>query len=109
MTKRVVVIEGEDVAPEAVRPTVQLVDQLGLDIEWVRPPVGENGIFEHFPRLTVVHVEADAGWVPCWLQRMEQHHEFSGNAEQPRSEDASDRVLQAQRLRRLPWRRDDAA
>ena len=39
------------------------------------------GVFEHFPRLTVVHVEADAGWVPYWLQRMEQHYEFSGNAE----------------------------
>jgi predicted TIM-barrel fold metal-dependent hydrolase len=41
------------------------------------------GIFERFPRLTVVHVEADAGWVPYWLQRMEQHWDFSGNAEHP--------------------------
>jgi predicted TIM-barrel fold metal-dependent hydrolase len=41
------------------------------------------GVFEHFPRLAVVHVEADAGWVPYWLQRMEQHWEFSGNAEHP--------------------------
>ena len=42
-----------------------------------------GGVFERFPRLTVVHVEADAGWVPYWLQRMEQHYEFSGNAEHP--------------------------
>jgi len=41
------------------------------------------GVFEHFPRLTVVHVEADAGWLPYWLQRMEQHYEFSSNAEHP--------------------------
>jgi predicted TIM-barrel fold metal-dependent hydrolase len=41
------------------------------------------GVFEHFPRLTVVHVEADAGWAPYWVQRMEQHWEFSGNAEHP--------------------------
>jgi len=41
------------------------------------------GVFEKFPKLTVVHVEADAGWVPYWLQRMEQHYEFSGNAEHP--------------------------
>jgi predicted TIM-barrel fold metal-dependent hydrolase len=41
------------------------------------------GVFEHFPRLTVVHVEADAGWLPYWLQRMEQHYDFSGNAEHP--------------------------
>jgi predicted TIM-barrel fold metal-dependent hydrolase len=30
-----------------------------------------------------VHVEADAGWVPYLLQRMEQHWDFSGNAEHP--------------------------
>ena len=30
-----------------------------------------------------MHVEADAGWLPYWLQRMEQHCEFSGNAEHP--------------------------
>src|SRR5215475_5867860 len=36
---RVVVIEGEDAAPEAVRPTVALLDRLGLDLEWVRPPI----------------------------------------------------------------------
>jgi len=38
---RVVVIEGEDAAPEAVRPTIGLVDRLGLDIEWVRPDVDD--------------------------------------------------------------------
>jgi isocitrate/isopropylmalate dehydrogenase len=42
--KRVVVIEGEDAAPEAVRPTIALVDRLSLDIEWVHPPVGESGL-----------------------------------------------------------------
>ena len=31
--KRVVVIEGEDAAPEAVRPTVELIDRLKLDLE----------------------------------------------------------------------------
>jgi predicted TIM-barrel fold metal-dependent hydrolase len=41
------------------------------------------GVYERFPQLRVVHVEADAGWVPYWLQRMEQHFEFSGNAEHP--------------------------
>lgn len=41
------------------------------------------GVFERFPRLTVVHVEADAGWLPYLLQRMEQHYDFSGNAEHP--------------------------
>ena len=41
------------------------------------------GVVERHPRLRVVHVEADAGWLPYWLQRMEQHWEFSGNAEHP--------------------------
>ena len=39
------------------------------------------GIFERFPDLKVLHVEADGGWTPYWLQRMEQHWDFSGNAE----------------------------
>ena len=39
------------------------------------------GIFEKFPQLKVIHVEGDGGWTPYWLQRMEQHREFSGNAE----------------------------
>jgi predicted TIM-barrel fold metal-dependent hydrolase len=39
------------------------------------------GIFEKFPKLKVIHVEGDGGWTPYWLQRMEQHWSFSGNAE----------------------------
>ena len=42
--KRVVVIEGEDAAPEAVRPTLAVVDALGLPIEWLHPPVGQAGV-----------------------------------------------------------------
>ena len=41
------------------------------------------GVIERHPELSVVHVEADAGWLPYWLQRMEQHWDFSGNAEHP--------------------------
>ena len=41
------------------------------------------GVVERHPLLKIVHVEADAGWLPYWLQRMEQHWEFSGNAEHP--------------------------
>lgn len=41
------------------------------------------GIPELFPKLTIVHVEADCGWLPYWLQRMEQHWDFSGKAEHP--------------------------
>jgi isocitrate/isopropylmalate dehydrogenase len=39
--KRVVCIPGEDAAPEAFEPTVELVSRMKLGIEWLRPPVGE--------------------------------------------------------------------
>jgi predicted TIM-barrel fold metal-dependent hydrolase len=39
------------------------------------------GVFEKLPKLKVIHVEGDGGWTPYWLQRMEQHWNFSGNAE----------------------------
>lgn len=41
--KRVCVIEGEDASPEAVQPTIKMIDQLALGIEWVYPPVGGLG------------------------------------------------------------------
>ena len=41
------------------------------------------GVIERHPALRIVHVEADGGWLPYWLQRMEQHWQFSGNAEHP--------------------------
>ncbi|MBI1886064.1 MAG: isocitrate/isopropylmalate dehydrogenase family protein [Chloroflexi bacterium] len=44
MPKRVVVIEGEDAAPEAVRPTVEILRLLGLDIEFLTPPTGQEAI-----------------------------------------------------------------
>jgi isocitrate/isopropylmalate dehydrogenase len=47
MTKRIVVIEGEDAAPEAMRPTVALIDRFGLSIEWLRPPVGLRALGPH--------------------------------------------------------------
>ena len=41
MTHEVCVLAGDDAAPEAVNPTVDLLGSLGLDIEFVRPPVAE--------------------------------------------------------------------
>jgi isocitrate/isopropylmalate dehydrogenase len=42
--KRVAVIEGEDSAPEAMRPTLALLHGLALPIEWHTPPVGRAGM-----------------------------------------------------------------
>jgi len=39
-TRHIALIPGEDAAPEAFEPTLELIDQLGLDIAWQRPPVG---------------------------------------------------------------------
>ncbi len=60
-TRRVVVIEGEDAAPEAMRPTLALLERLCLDIEWLRPPVGEAARERHgsaFPEETRRAIDA---------------------------------------------------
>lgn len=44
MSPRVVVIEGEDAAPEAMRPSVALLRDLAPQVEWLHPPVGQAGI-----------------------------------------------------------------
>ena len=41
MNKTIAVIEGDDAAPEAVRPVVNLLDSLQLGLNWVYPEVGE--------------------------------------------------------------------
>ena len=47
MSRRVAVIEGEDAAPEAMRPTLDLLARLSLDIDWVWPQVGDAGLAAH--------------------------------------------------------------
>jgi len=42
--KRVVVVEGEDASPEAVRPSLAVVDALGANLEWLHPPIGQAAI-----------------------------------------------------------------
>ena len=41
-SKRVVVIEGDDASPEAMRPSVQLIEALELPITFERPLVGDE-------------------------------------------------------------------
>ena len=45
--KKIVAIPGEDSAPEAFHPTVELVNGLGLGLEWSFPPVGQAGLDAH--------------------------------------------------------------
>jgi len=41
-----------------------------------------DGVLERFPRLKVAHLESGCGWVPFWLERMDEHweHESHGAA-----------------------------
>jgi predicted TIM-barrel fold metal-dependent hydrolase len=41
-----------------------------------------DGILEKFPKLKVAHLESGCGWVPFWLERMDEHweHESHGSA-----------------------------
>jgi len=44
MAKRVVVIPGDDAAPEAMTPVVEILKSLNLDIQWTEFPSGEEGL-----------------------------------------------------------------
>ena len=41
MIKTIAVIEGDDAAPEAMRPVVELLDSLNIGLRWTYPDVGE--------------------------------------------------------------------
>lgn len=43
MAKRVVIIPGDDAAPEAMAPAVEILKSLNLDIAWTEFPNGEEG------------------------------------------------------------------
>jgi predicted TIM-barrel fold metal-dependent hydrolase len=38
-----------------------------------------GGVLERFPRLRAVFLEAGVGWVPYWLERMDEHYEGLGD------------------------------
>src|SRR5215475_4570940 len=44
MSKRVVIIPGDDAAPEAMAPTVEILQSLNLDISFIEFPSGEEGV-----------------------------------------------------------------
>ena len=49
MRRRVVVIEGEDAAPEAVRPSLAVLRRLAPDVEWLQPLVGRAALERGLP------------------------------------------------------------
>jgi predicted TIM-barrel fold metal-dependent hydrolase len=38
-----------------------------------------GGVLERFPRLRLVFLESGVGWVPYWLERMDEHYEAIGD------------------------------
>ena len=47
MSKRVCVIPGDDAAPEAVGPTLRVLQAMEPTIEFTELPSGEDGTAEH--------------------------------------------------------------
>ena len=43
-----------------------------------------DGVPERFPDLTIAYLEAGAGWVPFFLQRMDEEYEKRGHVEATR-------------------------
>jgi predicted TIM-barrel fold metal-dependent hydrolase len=37
-----------------------------------------GGVYERFPLLRIAHLESGCGWVPYWMQRMDEHYETLG-------------------------------
>jgi predicted TIM-barrel fold metal-dependent hydrolase len=35
-----------------------------------------GGVLEKFPRLKVAFMEAGAGWIPYWMERLDEHYEY---------------------------------
>ncbi len=35
-----------------------------------------GGILERFPKLKVAFLEAGGGWVPYWMERLDEHYEY---------------------------------
>jgi len=47
MTKRVCVVKGDDAAPEVVVPTVQILEGMNLDIEFIRVETGDEAVAKY--------------------------------------------------------------
>jgi predicted TIM-barrel fold metal-dependent hydrolase len=55
-------------------PFEMMLALLGLIVE---------GVFERHPRLRVGILESGTGWLPWWLQRIDEHHALFGPQERP--------------------------
>jgi predicted TIM-barrel fold metal-dependent hydrolase len=42
-----------------------------------------EGVFDRYPTLRVGFLESGTGWLPYWLDRLDEHHEMWGPSERP--------------------------
>ena len=42
-----------------------------------------EGVFDRHPRLRIGFLESGTGWLPYWLDRLDEHHEMWGPSERP--------------------------
>jgi len=47
MTKKVCVVKGDDASPEVVLPTVQILEEMNLGIEFLKPLTGDEALTRH--------------------------------------------------------------
>ena len=52
-----------------------------------------EGVFDRHPRLRVGILESGTGWLPWWLDRIDEHHERFGPMERPDQRQAPSEVF----------------
>ena len=67
MASRVCVIPGDAASPEAVLPSLDVVKSLGLDIEWVELPSGEEGQVRYSDQWAQVCIDAIDACDTTWF------------------------------------------
>ena len=55
-----------------------------------------SGLFDKFPRLRFISVEAGAGWVPYFLEQMDDRYFRNRTLGEGRARDAAERLLPSQ-------------
>ena len=55
-----------------------------------------DGVLEKFPKLKVAHLESGCGWVPFWLERMDEHWEHEGQGRAKSTKEKPSRYFKRQ-------------
>ena len=60
-----------------------------------------DGVLEKFPKLKVAHLESGCGWVPFWLERMDEHWEHEGHGQAKTTKEKPSYLFQTPMLGKL--------